>query len=349
MYFFPLHCSFKERNGSVCSWPHSGKREADCTKVPAAWRRQRLCNWNGGKQDYARKSRCFAEQRSIRGRSIDQCSVIAWRSMYMYFVGRKVFVKLVASLGNRASGAHAPWRINDSFPFAPPKMGFDVARTSLYFLVPLASVLIYFAVFFVAVEPYDTLLPPATTDVAPYRHSCQYCQLVNIQLSSEPSADDFDLLVSLKITSSLVAHSAVRNCPLLRDAHDASTTPFINRIWCHSRTFFDIFSTNSDLHSFTGCRTFFQRACCFLRGLSSQPFHIRLSHLPPESGGTLYARVLWTAARLFEFDVSAGPGITCRKLGHIAELTSRRQSRRSIHYREASQQQCRIPAHFGLN
>lgn len=203
-------------------------------------------------------------------------------------------------------------------------MTFDVIRTLSYFLVPLVSIVVYFTILFVAVEPNDAPKPLDTTDVAPHQHSCQYCQLIDIQLASEPLAADFELLVPLQITSSRVAQSAVRNCPLLRGAHDASTTPLINRILYHSRTFLAIFSMNSDLHSFTGCKTPFERAYFFLRGLSSRPFHIRLSRLPPESGGTLYARVLWTVAQLFDFDVSADSGIRCRQFCWLAELTERR-------------------------
>ena len=190
-------------------------------------------------------------------------------------------------------------------------MSFDVERLCLYFLVAVISFALYLTAFPGSrEEPNNTTSTPLRKPIhaTPHRHSCQYCRSITIKLRSEPSSTQYDLLVRLDLTSSQVAEVAARDCPLLRDAHSIITAPLSVRIWCHLQTFFDIFSTESDLHAFTGCDNFLERACYFIRGLSSRPFHIRLSHLPSESGGTLYARLLYTAARLFDFDVSSDQG-----------------------------------------
>ncbi|KAH7073777.1 heterokaryon incompatibility protein-domain-containing protein [Paraphoma chrysanthemicola] len=143
--------------------------------------------------------------------------------------------------------------------------------------------------------------------VSPHRHSCQYCRNISINLPSDITSPEFNFLLRLDLTFSEVTQPAVRDCPLLRDAHVTSTLPVNMRIYNHLQTFFDTFSSNSDLHLFTGCKTFSARFLYFVRGLSSRPYHVRFSRLHADSSGTLYARLLHTASRIFEFDVSVEP------------------------------------------
>jgi len=229
-------------------------------------------------------------------------------SRYWWYVikepdaGSAVFVVALVRLDTRQALVQLPL-------LHTRKMSFDVDRTCLYFLLAVIGFALYLAAFQGSREdPYHKTPLRKPIHATPHRHSCQYCRSITIKFPSEPSSTQYDLLVRLELTSSQVAGAAARDCPLLRDAHSAITSSLSVRIWCHLQTFFDIFSTTSDLHAFTGCDDFLERACYFIRGLSSRPFHIRLSHLPSESGGTLYARVLYTAARLFDFDVSSDQG-----------------------------------------
>lgn len=116
------------------------------------------------------------------------------------------------------------------------------------------------------------------------------------------------MLIRLSLAFQQVAEVEARACPLLERAHDASTAAVSERIRSHLQTFFDIFSASSDLHALTGCSTFAARAQYSAQGLSRQPFHLRHSHLSPESEGVSRASVLYTSWRLFEFNVSADEG-----------------------------------------
>lgn len=188
-------------------------------------------------------------------------------------------------------------------------MIFDVVHLIIYFLLALFGVFWYRTHFSGTSSKDGTALTPLeVVPASPHRHSCQYCQSINITLSNELISTNHGALVRLNLTFAQVSQPTARDCPLLRDAHSASTAALSLRIWCHLQAFFDVFSTHSDLHAFTGCKTFLERARYSIRGLRSRPFHIRFGHMQPESGGSLYARVLYTSWQLFDFDISADQG-----------------------------------------
>jgi hypothetical protein len=176
-----------------------------------------------------------------------------------------------------------------------------------YVLVFLVSVFIYYAPFVDVAASCEGAFP--LPSVGPHRHSCHYCRQVSI-VTTGHDLDKRGLLIHLSLNYRQVVRLEARDCPLFERAHHATTAAPSVRIWCHVQTFFDIFAAESDVHTLTGCSTIFERAQYFARGLSHRPFHLRLSRLSSEPGGALWARVLYSSWRLFEFEVSADYGNT---------------------------------------
>lgn len=184
----------------------------------------------------------------------------------------------------------------------------NFAESFIYLLLLLCILIVYYVTRLDATKKGRNKPPLAeASQTAPHRHSCRYCRQLCIAIPRDFSNQN-GLLIRLSLTFLQVAEAEARACPLLERAHDASTAAVSERIRSHLQTFFDIFSASSNLHALTGCSTIAARAQYFVRGLSRQPFHLRLGHLSSESEGVLRARMLYTSWRLFEFSVSADEG-----------------------------------------
>lgn len=185
---------------------------------------------------------------------------------------------------------------------------FTFAGCVLYLVLFLGSIFVYYAISLDATNSSRDRPPmPEAVQVVRHRHTCRYCRQICIPLSCDISNQN-GILIRLNLTYQQVVEAEARDCPLLERVHDASTAAPSVRILSQLQTFFDIFSASSDLHTLTGCSTIVARALYFVRGLSSRPFHLRLGQLSSEPGGTLRARVLYTAWRFFKFEISANQG-----------------------------------------
>jgi hypothetical protein len=141
-----------------------------------------------------------------------------------------------------------------------------------------------------------------------YHHSCDHCQRITIRLPSDLVSGRIDFLLRLDHTIADIAQAAADDCPLFQEAHAACNFPLATRLKLQYQVFLSISDIEAPLHAFTGCNTFKERVRYFLQGLSNRPLHLRFGRLSSEAGGTLYARLLYSAWHSFELDLSAELG-----------------------------------------